>query len=368
MNALNYLLPLITLPFGVGVTPFVNAHRSMGGAAFIWLDNCGKVNIANNAVEWVDANSSAPDGSMLENMKGICLEASISCDITENVVANIEAGINVKEDCSGSNLFCNTMAGCWHGVYFDDQGGANKLLDQGEWFNNASQSTSWNNHWLNNIDDRISGSNLSQFLRWTYSGGDDDPNPHPFPSAVLLSEPCSLTITSCIPYDPNHNEQMRSAAYGDAVGDSSEADVDSLQYAYSDKQTFYRQANQDPSILNLGNALDATYQAKFSSLTETDMGKFEEAKIYLAAGNTSLALVKLAAMQNQNTIDQNKYFIGILIASGYSPNHDADSDTVALVHAIAVQHPFYGGEGVYMARAMLHVNIHDILPQYRKAK
>ena len=85
----------------------------------IWLDNCGKVNIANNAVEWVDANSSAPDGTMLENMKGICLEASISCTVSENVVANIEAGINVWGDCTGSELFCNDMVGCYNGVYLD---------------------------------------------------------------------------------------------------------------------------------------------------------------------------------------------------------------------------------------------------------
>nr|MBK9653749.1 hypothetical protein [Bacteroidota bacterium] len=39
--------------------------------------------------------------------------------------------------------------------------------------------------------------------------------------------------------------------------------------------------------------------------------------------------------------------MGTLLAIGYDPALDADSDTIPLVMNIAMQHPFYGGEAVY---------------------
>jgi hypothetical protein len=38
-----------------------------------------------------------------------------------------------------------------------------------------------------------------------------------------------------------------------------------------------------------------------------------------------------------------------------------------VVHGIGLLHPFYGGEGVYMARAMLNLTVIDRIPALRKA-
>ena len=61
-------------------------------------------------------------------------------------------------------------------------------------------------------------------------------------------------------------------------------------------------------------------------------------------------------------------YIATLVALNYDAELDADSDTISSVQAIAYMHPFYGGEAVYWARALLHLNIIDAIPPQRKGK
>lgn len=71
-------------------------------------------------------------------------------------------------------------------------------------------------------------------------------------------------------------------------------------------------------------------------------------------------------MVKQNTIDENNNYMTMLVALNYNASLDADSDTIVVVNNIAMMHPFYGGEAVYIARAMLHLNIADVLPPLRR--
>nr|MBK9650620.1 T9SS type A sorting domain-containing protein [Bacteroidota bacterium] len=90
------------------------------------------------------------------------------------------------------------------------------------------------------------------------------------------------------------------------------------------------------------------------------------AKEAINNNNSSLAFQKLSAMINQNTIDENNNYMVMLVALNYDASLDADSDTIVVVNNIANQHPFYGGEAVYIARAMLHVTVEDVLPPLRR--
>jgi hypothetical protein len=68
-----------------------------------------------------------------------------------------------------------------------------------------------------------------------------------------------------------------------------------------------------------------------------------------------------------NTIESNlKYALGIYL-NYYSQGNDPDSLIKAEMTSIAHQHSFYGGEGVYILRSLLHIVIHDVLPQQKKA-
>ncbi|HRC32337.1 MAG TPA: hypothetical protein PK736_02720, partial [Bacteroidia bacterium] len=85
-------------------------------------------------------------------------------------------------------------------------------------------------------------------------------------------------------------------------------------------------------------------------------------------GKNSFALNKLNLIVDQNVIEYNKKYIATLVALNYDASLDADSDTIASILNIALMHPFYGGEAVYWARAILHLNIIDVMPPQRKGK
>ena len=106
---------------------------------------------------------------------------------------------------------------------------------------------------------------------------------------------------------------------------------------------------------------------KFNELRRTNIGAFEVVKDLLAANDNLTALNKLNAMVNWNRIDANNTFMGILVAINYDPSGDDDADTLQRVIDISSEHPFYGGEAVYMARAMLHIDVPDELPLLRMA-
>ena len=177
---------------------------------------------------------------------------------------------------------------------------------------------------------------------------------------------CANETQSCEPPDINNNHQ-RAQAFGGAVGDSTVDDPDSLYFKYNSKEVFYKAAKEDNSILALGTTEDVVYQQVFDSLSETNIGKYDAVKEHLRNGEHLLAQQSLATITDDNTKEENVKYISSLVAIEYSPYLDADSDTVAAVSVIAHQHPFYGGEAVYMARALLHLNVHDVLPPMRKA-
>lgn len=87
---------------------------------------------------------------------------------------------------------------------------------------------------------------------------------------------------------------------------------------------------------------------------------------FLSEDDKAATIQKLQEMVQPDVISQNNYFMGTLLANGYDPYLDADSDTIALVTNISMQHPFYGGDAVYLARTLLHQDVFDALPPFRR--
>jgi len=344
-----------------------NAHYG------ILVQNCFGADVSNNQCQWTGGSITLGNGvGLLPLMKGIFLKDCMKNTIKENVVLNMAAGINTFGICTNSNLYCNGMYGCYHGGFLDDQSLNTSMTDQGiavfNPFYDPDLSISWKNHWAGNVNTKVDGINWGALFSWEYFVSPYDPDYAPeLVSPLYIARPCSLEDV-CNSQAPFMDDNKRKAAFGAAVGDSSETDVDSLEYAYNDKEAFYKQAKDDQNILSLGLPDDAAFQAKFEELSQSNIGKFEEAKEHLVNEENLLALQKLQTMLDPTIIDQNKVTMGYLIAIDYDPYLDSDSDTISVVNYIAHQHPFYGGEGVYMARGMLHENIIDLLPPLRRGK
>ncbi len=275
------------------------------------------------------------------------------------------AGMNVFEDCSGSKYICNGLHSCFYGFYLDDKSVNNKMTDQGTW--NGSNGDSWNNWWDNNYDDHVHGTVAPTcFFNWGYVSAADDPQPTNILPFYLTVNNVSNYIAGCSPPAFAIDDEERNKRYGAAVGDSTGSEWDSLEYSYNDKEAFYRDVKQDNSILYLGSPQDIFYQNKYAEYQNTDIGKFKDAIAFLSEDDKAAAIQKLQEMVQPDVISQNNYFMGSLLANGYDPNLDADSDTIALITNISFQHPFYGGEAVYLARTLLHQDVFDALPQFRR--
>ena len=275
---------------------------------------------------------------------------------------NVGSGIDVFEDCGRTNLLCNRMENCYYGVNFDQAGINNKLPDQGD----ITTQTAWKNKWVNNVSlqDRIGGGNLFTPLFWLYTTSDPDYEPITQISSILPLS-CNNEITFCDP--PQFiDEQKRERAFGYVVGDSIIDDPDSLEFKYNDKEMFFYSVKADNSLLFLGTPNDIKYQNEFDSLSQTNIGKYDKVKVDLQNQDYQLALQKLSAIVDENLKEEKLKYINSVILAGYDPHLDSDSDTIVTLNSIAHLHPFYGGEAVYMARAILHLIIEDQLPQLRR--
>ena len=342
----------------------------------IWVQNSNAVRLENNHITWSGAFvNGAGNADVLGNQKAISIDRSFKCILQENSIHNFAAGINIFDDCSNDNLYCNLMDNCYHGVFLDDQNPNNRMTDQGIAVFTGSiyehdLSTSWKNRWVSNAntDNKVDGYFNGTPFNWEYDDVINDPEYSPIPSnTFFVAQPCSLNKPDCTTPTSFMDDEIRKEAFGRAVGDSSLTDVDSLEYAHNDNAVFYKQVKDNPGYLNLGYPTDVLYQLKYNLLMQSNIGKFEDAKASLSTKELQEALNKLNSMQGLNSIDENNKYITKLLALGYDPDLDLDSDTIASVTSIALLHPFYGGEAVYMARAILRIDVHDQLPQYRKA-
>ncbi len=112
---------------------------------------------------------------------------------------------------------------------------------------------------------------------------------------------------------------------------------------------------------------DIMYQQKYSAIAQSNIGKIADARAAMENDDHTAALLKLYSLVNQNQQEDNMNQTLALNIQGFSTNPSPDPAAITTLTDIAHQHPFYGGAAVYYARAMLRLNIEDVLPQLRKA-
>ncbi|MCB8930556.1 MAG: hypothetical protein H6535_05585 [Bacteroidia bacterium] len=110
------------------------------------------------------------------------------------------------------------------------------------------------------------------------------------------------------------------------------------------------------------------YQQKYNEIAQSNIGKIADARAAMENDDhTAAALLKLYSLVNQNQQEENMKQTLAKNMEGFATNPLPDPADITTLNDIAHQHPFYGGIAVYYARAMLRLNIEDVLPQLRKA-
>lgn len=236
---------------------------------------------------------------------------------------------------------------------------------------------SWGNKWDNNdpsltLNDRVDGSGFPVGTPplWLYDVNDVAPFMfRPVPSSPLYITPTAVNNTTTDCTAPQIvSDILRERNYGRTVRDSTWADPDSTYFEITNEDAFFDAANADSTILYQNNNKDAMYQNKYNQLNTENEGRTDDAICNYVNGDSASAATVAATIDASNLIGANKQFVLEVILAYNNVNDILDTTIIEQLYAIAYTHPFYGGEAVYWARAFLHLDVVDEMPQIRKGR
>ena len=257
----------------------------------IWIENSDTISVTNNKVEW---NRMPVDYSKLF-IHGISISDVNGATILANHIKKLAEGINIFDDCRGSNLQCNTLDTCYVGVLLNPNG-VNKMTDQGYDGGSFILRVSWRNHWIDNTANKVSGTESPTVpFNWMYKPADGLAfNPG---TSLIYNLDSAAANNSCSP-------PLRLAASGSSGQSTGQSETDTTD----------------------------------DLITQT-----------------------LDSLANQNTIESNSDFVRLVDSVYYSNDTVPDPETILQLNNIAHTHPYYGGDAVYFARALLKLDIEDRL-------
>ena len=270
-------------------------------------------------------------------------------------------------NCSQTNLFCNKFESCFNSTYFSNNNSSNQLTNQGiDVYTSGSYdptlSEGWKNHWVSPVSDKAAGVLLApNIFNWMYkSSGSFDYDPGNYPT-LFTTFPADNETGSCTPAFTT-DEGLRDQAFGSLVYDSVIAHTDSSEIKYLMEEVFYKLMRSDTSWLHLHVPSDSVYIDRYNAGKTGNAGNFATVQDSIASQNYSSAALILTGITSSLVQDLDKKFVLDCYLKYIADTLTLDSATFENLNKVAVQHPLYGGEGVYFARAMLNLDIIDILP------
>ena len=130
----------------------------------------------------------------------------------------------------------------------------------------------------------------------------------------------------------------------------------SEEHKYFAKEYAYKLIDKDPAYLNMATNEDVVYQNFYTTMNNSNSGKFNQinkyinAKNFNAARNLNSTLIATNIIEN-NRITVNNIYLNKVINNQYL----GESDSLTLVN-IAYQLPSKGGDAVFSARVILGID------------
>ena len=106
--------------------------------------------------------------------------------------------------------------------------------------------------------------------------------------------------------------------------------------------------------MQLNVSSDVVYEDEFANLSLTNIGMFESIEDDISNDDKVTALQKLYALDDDNLQESNKKYVLTKYLENDIDELKTNPSYVTQLNSIAHQHPFYGGEAVYFARAIFN--------------
>ena len=335
----------------------------------IRVENCVPAHVYVNTVSW----SGTPNSSSVGTLQGIRLMNCTGSTIEFNTITKMGSGIYCNLPENPSTLACNTMNGCYNGVYLDNT----SIGDQG------ASTSPFGNQWPNNIGAyRVTGNLVSgATVKWYYETGANYTlatgqyyvtnglfNPY---STGTSGDICSGgSSSSSSSMNANSATTMSAGVATTSITTSAQRQsylgVDNTNLTASNvsaytnesdyfiKKNGYKLIGKDTTILHLGLTDDKTYQQFYYRVKASNIGKFDQISSLISSGTFAAALAQNTSIIPLNIMETNTQTVNNIYLHTWANNQFAlaKADSVTL-KAIAIQHPYKAGDGVFLARVML---------------
>jgi hypothetical protein len=368
-NPLSRLITQEVSVFGNTITDYrIGIHANNVSAISIGADVTGGTK---NTINLNKGYSGFMHGIWIEN----CPQAKIqSNEITQNGVTYSAEGITINESADilkdlsiPSHVFGNCEDTEFHCNEFDNQintGSTGILLNnailkhQGIDPADIPDGQTWDNEWFG-----YSGSNngvtgiANQPFTWYYDVAQSSFDPNPDPSTISsdgLTNPnhfgCSVLVAN--------DEPDRDLRFSALVHDTLYFENYTSEFEYKQTEYLYSKIKNDTSLLTRNTSIDSLFSRFYNEIQLTNLGLFIKVDSLIIAGSLDQASDLNMSVVDSTLIETNlKSVNAILINKVLRDSLLSIADSTAL-EAIAIQNPLTGGKAVYMARAILFMEMH----------
>lgn len=352
----NVISNTIKIPFLNSVlTSYQTTYMAVRG---ILVQNSGNVNVWTNTVTRTGGVLTAGE---FEKLNGIRIEVCPSAFVWKNTMTGLGVGFYAKGACLASKVQCNQMTLCNFGFRMN----AADIGIQG------SPTLSAHNRWIGSINDETEGDlinySFSNPMKYYHQNGAVW-NSSPSPTIIGLpsywtdisltgvSNTCGSAINTT-PIEIITPTQARQAdlgllASGVQLYDSLETDM--KRYL---NENAYGRLKHEAGLTSLGTD-DAVYQAYLASLETTEIAQLDKVSTLMASQKYDSANVEI---NNYDPTDAQSTLLAS-VQTIWNTAHLTDSSIISVsdslyLRDVACMDPLTNGSAVYIARAILDVNL-----------
>jgi len=343
------------------------------------VQNCPSVFVKCNNI---DKNTT----TALTGMKhGISVETTINGEIQQNHVKFMGAGINVYGCSDLTQFYCNTLESDFYGFLFNQHAsitnqGTEKIRTDNQWTPMGNYHGYYQGQpverklWKLNAN--FTTSNVDWYVYNTsYSYHPDNYSPNPTQNLIFPHLADIDAITTCNQNcPPSSIKEMtleeREEKFGAIVRNELEYPDLNEQFREYNRYILYQTLKENPWIMTMGGADDYMYQDFFNDESNGNIGKFDALETLIAEGNIDQALVKNGQIIDSTLIAYNQRVVNDIYLNTFArDSYELTPAQYQTLYDIATNYtPWEGGEGVYIARYMLGIDIDYSNPNVQFSK
>jgi len=313
--------------------------------------------VGNSPYAYIQSNNvyrstgnSITDPTTALKLNGIFVQVSPNSVLCSNTLYRMGCGLKFYGPMPDSKLQRNSMQYFYYGVRLDTA----NISRQGD------TTYAWANYWSPTTSGnfRIQGT-PSVLTKWNYTGPLLFTNQYcPVPYSVspinflqLINK--SSNITSCaIPV-----QLPLSMQYNPIVNNSYNYILAPDENRYWDKQYFYNDMQNSPSLLSSLSLSNSSYQSFYNAIDLSNIGQFARVNALMNTQDYSNAEIYNTSIIPQNNIEQNRKAVNTIYLNTWAKRRfEFTNNEHADLEAIALQSPILGGDAVFSARVMLGIS------------